>query len=69
MAINLTNLTRWEFLDKKTVDVFKPCMGGVLQQQERAEFAKLITRPTYFLNRMHQMLQDSNIFGPPSVVD
>ena len=27
MAINLTNLTRWDILDKKTTDVFKMMLG------------------------------------------
>lgn len=64
MAINLTKLTRWDYFDKKTSEVFKPYMGGVLQHKERMELAALITRPTYFLHCMHQMLQDSNKLGP-----
>ena len=60
MAINLTNLTRWDILDKKTSDVFKECRGGVLQKEQRKELANHITRPTYFLCRLYQMLQESN---------
>ena len=60
MAINLTNLTRWDIFDKKTTDVFKECRGGVLQKEQRKELANHITRPTFFLCRLYQMLQESN---------
>ena len=60
MAINLTNLTRWDIFDKKTTDVFKECRGGVLQKEQRKELANHITRPTDFLCRLYQMLQESN---------